>query len=55
LCIFEQLFQRIRYQRENSSFYDIFFGLKRKLFWVILAHFENFEAKHAENGSKNVS
>jgi hypothetical protein len=27
--------------------------LQKKMFWVILALFENFEAKGAKNGSKN--
>jgi hypothetical protein len=31
----------------------IFFDKKKKYFWVILALFENFEAKRAKNGSKN--
>jgi hypothetical protein len=33
--------------------FDIFFEEKKIFFWVILAHFENFEAKRAKNGSKN--
>ncbi len=37
----------------NSAFFDIFFGLKKKISRVIFALFENFEAKRAKNGSKN--
>ncbi len=53
-CIFLQLFQRIRNQREILRFlvsFQIFF--KNFFFWVILVLFGNFEAKRAKNGSKN--
>ncbi len=51
-CVhFLQLFQQIR-NKWNSTFFDIFFELKKKI-WVILALFENFEARRAKNGSKN--
>ncbi len=54
LCIFLQLFQWIRNQREILRFlisFQIFF--KKNFFWVILALFANFEAECAKNGSKN--
>jgi hypothetical protein len=52
LCIFLQLIQRIRNQREILRFLISF--LIKKIFWgVTLALFENFEAKRAKNGSKN--
>ena len=47
LCIFSQLFQRIRNQREILIF-------SKKIFLkAILVPFSNFEAKRAKNGSKN--
>jgi hypothetical protein len=53
-CIYLQLFQPIRNQREILGFlisFLIFF--KKNLAWVILALFASFEAKCAKNGSKN--
>jgi hypothetical protein len=53
-CIFSQLFQRIRNQREILRFltpFSIF--SKKNFFCVILVLFSNFEAKRARNGSKN--
>jgi hypothetical protein len=32
---------------------SFFYFFAKKIFWVILALFENFEAKGAKNGSKN--
>ncbi len=49
-CIFEQFFQRIRSQREILRFLIFFFIFFKKNCLVILALFENFEAKRAENG-----
>ncbi len=52
-CIFSQLFQRIRNQREILRFWHLFRLKKKKKFKVILVLFSNFEAKCAKNGSKN--
>ena len=53
-CIFSQLFQRIRNQREILRFLTPF-SIFSKFFFlkVILVLFSNFEAKRARNGSKN--
>ncbi len=53
-CIFLQLFQRIRNQREILRFMTSFFYFfTKKNFSIILALLANFEAKCAKNGSKN--
>jgi len=53
-CIFSQLFQRIRNQREILRFLTPFSIFSKKNFLkVILVLFSNFEAKRARNGSKN--
>jgi hypothetical protein len=53
-CIFLQLFQRIRNQREILRFLTPFSIFSKKNFFkVILVLFSNFEAKRARNGSKN--
>jgi hypothetical protein len=54
-CIFSQLFQRIRNQREILRFLTPPFSIFSKKYFlkVILALFSNFEAKRARNGSKN--
>ena len=52
-CIFQQLFQRIRNQREILRFltpFSIF--SKQNFFYVILVLFSNFDCKCAGNGSK---
>ncbi len=55
LCIFLQLFQRIRNHREILRFLISFLIFcKKKFFGVILALFANFEAERAKNGSKNL-
>ncbi len=53
LCIFSQLFQRIRNQREILRFLTPFSILKKKIFKGHISTFFNFEAKRAKNGSKN--
>ncbi len=55
-CIFSQLFQRIRNQREILRFFDTFSDFFKKYFF--LGHlstvlFSNFDCKCAGNGSKN--
>jgi hypothetical protein len=54
-CIFSQLFQRIRNQREILRFLTPFFDFlpKKIFFWPYYYFFSNFEAKRAKNGSKN--
>ncbi len=52
-CIFLQLFQRIRNQREILRFSTPFSIFSKKFFKVILVLFSNFEAKLARNSSKN--
>ncbi len=51
-CIFVQLFQRIRNQREILRFL-ISFLIKKKNLGVLLALFANFDAQRAWNSSKN--
>jgi hypothetical protein len=52
-CIFSQLFQQIRNQREILRFVTPFLIKKKKKFKVILVLFSNFDCKCAKNGSKN--
>jgi hypothetical protein len=37
----------------NSAFFDTILHFCHKLFYIILAHFTNFEVKSGQNGSKN--
>ena len=52
-CIFSQLFQRIRNQREILRFLTPFSIFVKKNFLGHISTFSNFEAKRARNGSKN--
>ncbi len=53
-CIFSNLFQRIRNQREILRFLIPILNFCKKIFfYVIFVLFSNFEAKRAKNGSKN--
>jgi hypothetical protein len=50
--LFLASFQRIQNQREFLRFYIFLDFLPTKFCGVILALFDNFEAKRAKNGSK---
>jgi hypothetical protein len=52
ILMFARLVLRIRNQREIPRF-AISFLIKKKVLLVIIARYENFEAKRAKNGSKN--
>jgi hypothetical protein len=51
-CIFSQLFQRIRNQREILRFLTPFLIKKKKFFKAIFVLFSNFEAKRAKTAQK---
>jgi len=52
-CIFSQLFQRIRNQREILRFLTHFRFKKKKIFLGHISTFFQLDAKRARNGSKN--